>query len=131
MVVATGGQPYEPREHLYGQDERVCTQVELSRRLAEDPSWAGGLKRVVMIQCVGSRSETFPACSRVCCAAAVKNSLRLKELNPGAQVIVLYRDLRTFGFMELYYLKARKAGVLFFRFIPQEGPEVFLAGRTG
>ncbi len=125
VVVATGGQPYEPREHLYGQDERVCTQLELSRRLAENPSWAGGLKRVVMIQCVGSRSETFPACSRVCCAAAVKNSLRLKELNPEAQVIVLYRDLRTFGFMELYYLKARKTGVLFFRFIPQEGPEVF------
>ena len=126
VVVATGGQPYEPREHMYGQDQRVCTQVEFSRRLAEDPSWADGLRRVVMIQCVGSRSETFPACSRVCCAAAVKNSLRLKELNPEVQVIVLYRDLRTFGFMELYYLKARKAGVLFFRFIPQEGPEVFL-----
>jgi heterodisulfide reductase subunit A2 len=126
VVVATGGQPYEPREHLYGQDQRVCTQIDFSRRLAEDPSWAGGLRRVVMIQCVGSRNETFPACSRVCCAAAVKNSLRLKELNPEAQVIVLYRDLRTFGFMELYYLKARKAGVLFFRFIPEEGPEVFL-----
>ena len=75
-----------------------------------------------MIQCVGSRSETFPACSRVCCAAAVKNSLRLEELNPGVQVIVLYRDLRTFGFMELYYLKARKAGVLFFRSSPRKAP---------
>jgi heterodisulfide reductase subunit A2 len=126
VVVATGGQPYKPREYLYGQDERVCTQVELSRRLSEDPSFAEGLKQVVMIQCVGSRNETFPACSRVCCAAAVKNSLRLKEVNPGMEVIVLYRDLRTFGFMELYYLKARKAGVLFFRFIPQESPEVFV-----
>jgi heterodisulfide reductase subunit A len=127
VVVASGGQPYEPREYLYGQDGRVCTQIEFSRRLAADPAWAGGLKRVVMIQCVGSRSETFPACSRVCCAAAVKNSLTLKELNPRAQVIVLYRDLRTFGFMETYYLKARQAGVLFFRYIPQEGPEVFRA----
>jgi heterodisulfide reductase subunit A-like polyferredoxin len=126
VVVASGGQPYEPREYLYGQDERVCTQLELSRRLAADPAWAGGLKRVVMIQCVGSRSETFPACSRVCCAAAVNNSLKLKERNPQAQVIVLYRDLRTFGFMETYYLKARQASVLFFRYIPQEGPEVFL-----
>ena len=43
VVVATGGQPYEPREILYGQDQRVCTQVEFSRRLAEDPSWADGL----------------------------------------------------------------------------------------
>jgi heterodisulfide reductase subunit A2 len=125
VIVATGGQPYATREYLYGEDERVCTQVELSRRLSEDPALAGGLKRVVMIQCVGSRNETFPACSRVCCAAAIKNSLRLKELNPKIQIIVLYRDLRTFGFMELYYLKARKAGVLFFRFIPQQDPDVF------
>jgi heterodisulfide reductase subunit A2 len=126
VVVASGGRPYQPEEYLYGQDKRVCTQIEFSRRLSEDPAFAEGLKRVVMIQCVGSRNATFPSCSRVCCAAAVKNSLRIKELNPGAQVIVLYRDLRTFGFMELYYLKARKAGVLFFRFIPEESPEAFL-----
>jgi len=126
VIVATGGQPYQPKEYLYGQDERIRTQVELSRLLSEDPSLAEEWKQVVMIQCVGSRNESFPACSRICCAAAVKNSLRLKELNPEVQIFVLYRDLRTFGFMELYYLKARRAGVLFLRYIPQEGPEVFL-----
>ena len=123
-VVATGGSAYEPDEFLYGRDERVFTQVELSRRMADDPNWAGKLKHIVMIQCVGSRNEEFPYCSRVCCSAAVKNSLKLKELNPEAQVIVLYRDLRTFGFKELYYLKARKSGVLFFRYIPAESPAV-------
>jgi heterodisulfide reductase subunit A len=124
LVVATGGQAYEPREHLYGEDERVCTQVEFARRMAAEPAWAGSLKTVVMIQCVGSRNDEFPYCSRVCCSAAVKNSIELKQLNPAAQVIVLYRDLRTFGFKELFYLKARKVGVLFFRFIPAESPEV-------
>jgi heterodisulfide reductase subunit A len=54
----------------------------------------------------------------------VKNSLSLKAINPDIQVVVLYRDFRTFGFKELYYLKARKQGVLFFRYIPQEAPEV-------
>ena len=124
VVVATGGQAYEPSEYLYGSSEQVCSQVEFARRMAEEPAWAARLNTVVMVQCVGSRNDEFPTCSRVCCSAAVKNSIELKQLNPAVQVIVLYRDLRTFGFKELYYLKARKAGVLFFRFIPSEGPEV-------
>jgi heterodisulfide reductase subunit A2 len=124
VVAATGAQPYQPDEYLYGQDPRVLTQVEFAKRLADDPSWAQGIRRVAMIQCVGSRNPDFALCSRVCCSAAVKNALTLKEINPDAQVVVLYRDMRTFGFKELYYLEARKKGVLFFRYIPEENPEV-------
>ena len=125
VIAATGGRPYEPDEYLYGQDERILTQVEFAKRLMEDPSWTRRLKRIVMIQCVGSREPDFLYCSQVCCAAAVKNSIKLKEMNPGAQIVVLYRDLRTFGFKELYYLKARQKGVLFFRYIPEEKPKVY------
>ncbi len=125
VIAATGGRPYEPKEYLYGEDERVLTQVEFSKRLLEDPVWARRLDRVVMIQCVGSREPDFPYCSRVCCSAAVKNSIKLNEMNSNAQIVVLYRDLRTFGFKELYYLKARKKGVLFFRYIPEEKPRVY------
>jgi heterodisulfide reductase subunit A2 len=124
VVAATGGQAYEPTEYLYGKDERVVTQVEFSKRLLERPGWAKSLRRIVMIQCVGSRNDVFSYCSRVCCSAAVKNSIKLKEINPDAQVIVLFRDVRTFGFKELYYLKARRDGVLFFRYVPEESPEV-------
>jgi heterodisulfide reductase subunit A2 len=125
VIVATGGRPYEPKEYLYGKNKRVLTQVEFSKRLVEDSSWASRLNRIVMIQCVGSREPDFPFCSRVCCAAAVKNSIQLKEINPGAKIVVLYRDVRTFGFKELYYLKARQKGVLFFRYIPEEKPIVY------
>ncbi len=125
VIAATGGQPYEPREYLYGKDERILTQVEFSKRILEDPSWAQQLNSVVMIQCVGSREPDFSYCSRVCCSAAVKNSIKLKGMNPGAKVIVLYRDIRTFGFKELYYLKSRQEGVLFFRYIPEEKPKVY------
>ena len=107
VIAATGGQPYEPREYLYGKDERILTQVEFSKSILEDPFWARRLNRVVMIQCVGSREPGFSYCSRVCCSAAVKNSIKLKEMNPGTKVIVLYRDIRTFGFKEIYYLKSR------------------------
>jgi heterodisulfide reductase subunit A len=78
-----------------------------------------------MIQCVGSRNEEFSFCSRVCCSAAVKNSIAIKKVNPDAQIVILYRDLRTFGFKELYYLKARQMGVMFFRFIPGDQPRVY------
>ena len=125
VIAATGGQAYEPDEYLYGNDDRSLTQVEFARRMADDPNWAGQLQRIVMIQCVGSRTPEFPFCSRACCSAAVKNSIRLKEINPQAQVVILYRDMRTFGFKELYYLEARNKGVLFFRYIPEEPPEVY------
>jgi heterodisulfide reductase subunit A2 len=125
VVVASGGTAYQAREFRYGQDERIVTQVELAERLRRDPQWPGQLKSVVMIQCVGSRNETFAYCSRVCCSAAVKNAIALKDINPDIQVVILYRDLRTFGFKELYYLEARRKGVLFFRFIPDEAPVVY------
>jgi heterodisulfide reductase subunit A2 len=124
VVMASGGTAYQASEFRYGQDERVVTQVELSERLHREPQWPRQLKSVVMIQCVGSRNETFAYCSRVCCSVAVKNAIVLKDFNPDIQVVILYRDLRTFGFKELYYLQARSKGVLFFRFVPDEAPVV-------
>ena len=77
-----------------------------------------------MIQCVGSRSPEHQYCSRTCCGEAVKNAITLKELNPGAQVFILYRDIRTYGLKEIYYKKARDLGVQFVRFEPDRKPEV-------
>ncbi len=124
FVVATGANEYRPTEYRYGQDERVMTQTELEALLAERPAVAAGLRHVVMIQCVGSREPEHPWCSRVCCTEAVKNALRLKGLNPQANVYVLYRDLRTYGFKEALYRDARAAGVMFIRFDPETMPEL-------
>ena len=77
-----------------------------------------------MIQCVGSRNDENPNCSRICCQTAVKNALHLKELNPDMNVYVLYRDIRTYGLLEDYYTKARQKGVLFFRFNAEDPPLV-------
>jgi heterodisulfide reductase subunit A-like polyferredoxin len=68
--------------------------------------------------------EDHPYCSRICCTTAVKNSLKLKELNPDINVYVLYRDMRTFSFKELYYKEAREHGVRFLRFFLRQKPEV-------
>ncbi|MGA9351475.1 MAG: FAD-dependent oxidoreductase [Anaerolineae bacterium] len=85
-------------------------------------------KSVVMIQCVGSRDETRPYCSRVCCSHAIKNALKLKELNPETRVFVLYREVRTYGFHELYYREARDKGVVFIRYELPDKPGVEAAG---
>ncbi len=79
-----------------------------------------------MIQCVGSRDEEHPYCSRVCCNQAVKNALRLKENDPKTNVYVLYRDVRTYGFNEIYYHEARRKGVIFLRYDLDNKPSVTL-----
>jgi heterodisulfide reductase subunit A-like polyferredoxin len=122
VILATGAKEYKPTEFFYGVDDRVTTQVEFARRLAD--KGASDLNQVVMIQCVGSRNETNPNCSRICCQSAVKNALTIKKENPDADIYVLYRDIRTYGLLEDYYTEARKLGVMFFRFTPDNMPQV-------
>ena len=121
VILATGATEYQPTEYCYGQSAAVVTQSQLARRLKEEG--ARDLEQVVMIQCVGSRNDDHPNCSRYCCQAAVKNALSIKKLNPEADVYVLYRDMRTYGFLEDYYTEARRQGVLFFRY-SQDNPPV-------
>jgi len=126
-IVAPGAVEYQPTEYLYGQSDRVLSQLELEGKFAAGETLAPSAN-VVMIQCVGSREPEHPYCSRVCCTNAINNAIRIKEKDPGAKVVILYRDIRTFGFNELYYQKARDLGVRFIRFELDRKPEVVAAG---
>jgi heterodisulfide reductase subunit A len=128
VIVATGAEEYRPVEYLYGEDERVLTQLELEERISKGGDGIEKATRIVMIQCVGSRDEDHPFCSRVCCSEAVKNALKLKEINPEMDIYVLYRDIRTYSFNELYYKEARKKGVIFIRYEKDKKPEVSVEG---
>jgi len=130
VIIANGGQEYKPTEYLYGQDERVITQLELEERLAHSSKLIAHSSSVVMINCVGSRDEERLYCSRVCCSHAIKNALKIKELNPKANIYILYRDIRTYGFKENYYKKAREAGILFIRYDQEKKPVVEADGET-
>jgi heterodisulfide reductase subunit A-like polyferredoxin len=125
VIIATGAEEYKPTEHLYGQNENVMTQMELEDKLAKGEFNAN---TVVMIQCVGSREEARPYCSRVCCSQAVKNALKIKELKPETNVFILYRDLRTYAFNEQHYYKAREKGVRFVRYEEDKKPTVTAEG---
>ena len=92
------------------------------------------LRSVVMLQCVGpwdtDGGETGFYCSRICCSVAAKNALRIKEQNPNAQVFVLYnRDIRTYGFLETLYTRAREAGVIFLRYEEGTRPQISVNGQ--
>ncbi|MDA8336223.1 MAG: FAD-dependent oxidoreductase [Peptococcaceae bacterium] len=121
-VLATGGEAYSPTEYLYGRDGRILTNLELDEKLAE----LAGAKTFVFIQCVGSREPGRPYCSRVCCSNSVKTALKLKKEDPGRQVFILYRDVRTYGILEELYEEARRSGVIFVRYDVDDKPVVSL-----
>jgi heterodisulfide reductase subunit A len=82
------------------------------------------LSSIVMIQCVGSRDEKHPYCSRICCTQAVKNALRVRERFPDSSIYVLYKDVRTYGLKEDFYQQAREAGVVFIHYDEDKMPMV-------
>ena len=122
IVIASGGMEYVPTEYGYEDSERVLTQRQLERLLAENKLQAGGC--FAMIQCVGSREEPYNYCSRICCQDAIKNAIAIKEKRPGAEVVIFYRDIRTYGLREKYYTKARDLGVRFVRYEVDSKPQV-------
>jgi heterodisulfide reductase subunit A-like polyferredoxin len=123
-IVATGAVEYKGREYGYGTDPRIVTQQEFEAALGD---WESDQSTdlptsVVMIQCAGKPSEKF--CSRICCTQALKNALKLKELNPQAQITIIYRDIRAYGFKERLYTQAREKGILFIHYDFDRKPEV-------
>jgi heterodisulfide reductase subunit A len=122
VIVATGGKELKPEGYyLYGEDDRVITQLEFDKMLKEKGPDG---ESIVMIQCVGSREEGRPYCSRVCCTEAIKNALLVKEMKPDTKVYVLFRDIRTYGFREKLYREAREKGVIFLRYLDDDQPKV-------
>lgn len=125
VVLATGGSEGETQEFCRGESERVLTQSELRDGLAADSLELADAEDVVMIQCAGSREKgKRNYCSRICCMWAITNAINIKKKNPDTRVTVLYRDMMTYGFNELYYTEARKAGVLFVSYDLDNAPQV-------
>ncbi|MDJ0782941.1 MAG: FAD-dependent oxidoreductase [Desulfosarcinaceae bacterium] len=126
-LLATGGGEYVPEEYLYGKHPQVLTHLDLDQAMMREPERLEGLKSVVFIQCVGSRSEERPYCSKVCCTHSLKAALALKRKNPAARVTILYRDIRAYGLRETLYQECRRQGILFIRYTQKQPPSVAMA----
>ncbi len=126
VIIATGAAEYETKEYMYGKSDRVITQKEFEAKLSDraESAKVASAQTIAMIQCVGSREEDRMYCGRVCCTQAIKNALKIKQINPAANVVIFYRDIRTYGFREEYYEKARQEGIIFVRYEPENKPKV-------
>ena len=135
VVVATGFDIYLPTdmpEFGYGKYPDVLVGLEFERLLnaagptggyIARPSDGKEPKRIVFIQCVGSRGTgKFIYCSGFCCMYSIKQAILAKERIPDADVYVLYTDMRTnFKGYEEFFRRAKELGIKFIR--------VDLAGR--
>jgi len=130
IIVASGYEPYNAtvdEEYNYGVYQNVLTALEMERMLNAAGPTSGRVvrpsdlkepKRIVYIQCVGSRNERRNVyCSRICCMYAAKQARQLKEKHPDMEVYVFYIDVRAFGkgFEEFYEKTCREYGVQFIR----------------
>lgn len=144
IVLATGFDPYEPRqgEYGYGELSQVITLPQLIRYLAiskEDTElrWNGKpVRNVALIHCVGSREldgidEPQPDgqvnnyCSRVCCTASLHTALLMRRKFPKVNIYELYQDIRTYGRgHEDIYRHTQNSMVRFIRYHGDERPQV-------
>jgi heterodisulfide reductase subunit A len=129
-ILATGGSEAVPSSYNYGKSEAIITQKELEVKISEGLVDPAKLESVVMIQCVDSREEPRNYCSRVCCASALKHALEFKEKNPDIAVYIFYRDMMSYGFMETYFTRARKSGIIFIQYDVDKKPVVTAPGST-
>jgi heterodisulfide reductase subunit A-like polyferredoxin len=130
-VLACGGLPHEPRAYLYGTHPRVLLQLEMDRLLREPPADGGGGAgpltpgaAFAFIQCVESRDQARPYCSRTCCSHTLESTLAILDRDPSAPVYVFYRDIRSYGLRERLYREARGRGARFLRYEPEAPPEL-------
>jgi len=144
IVVATGFDPYQPRQGEFGFGEipEVVTLPALIRHLSlmedgEEFIWNGHpVRDIAMVHCVGSREidgvhepqedgNVNDYCSRVCCTANLHMANALKERFPGLNIYDLYEDIRTYGRgHENYYMEALEQMVRFLRFHGDDRPTV-------
>lgn len=123
-VVATGAKESRPAEYLYGEHNGVVTSLQMDAMIRTDDHRLRNADNIVFIQCVGSRDQNRPYCSKVCCTHTIKNALTIQEMNPDARIFVLYRDIRTYGQRESLYLEARKKGIIFSKYELDKKPVV-------
>jgi heterodisulfide reductase subunit A2 len=111
VVVATGFDELDPRAIKafgYGRSPNVLTGLEFERLLCATGPTRGHVvrptdhevpKRIVFVQCVGSRGEGGrPYCSRYCCMNSVKSAMLAHEHEPDLEeTVLLYTDMRAAG----------------------------------
>ena len=125
VLITTGYTLFDAhrKEELgYGIYKGVITSLDMERMIRHQQisTFIGELpKRVVFLQCVGSRDEKSGNhyCSKVCCVTAVKQAIEVRKMLPEAEIYIYYMDLRMWGqgFEEMYRTAQEKYDIRFVR----------------
>ena len=124
VVQATGARPYDTSRlgHLgAGVSPDVITSADLepmlARRELARPSDGKRPRRVVFVQCAGSRDEShLRYCSSECCTTSLRQVMAIHQAWPDVECAVLYRDLRAPGQLEHFYRAVQEqSGVMLAR----------------
>lgn len=125
VLITTGYTTFDAtlKEELgYGIYKGVTTSIEMEKMIrfkqifntiGETP------KRIVFLQCVGSRDEKSGNnyCSKVCCVTAVKQAIEVRKILPETEIYIFYMDLRMWGkgFEEMYRSAQEEYDIRFVR----------------
>lgn len=130
IVVATGYDLYDPaklKEYGYGKIPDVVTSLQFERILSASGPTVGEVKRpsdgqvpkrIVFIQCAGSRDKEnhLEHCSKICCMYTAKHALLYKHRVNDGEPIIFYIDVRTAGKgYEEFYNRVTDEGTTYIR----------------
>ncbi len=116
IVTATGWQPYDANKlpHLGYGKPNVLTNVEFEELVKNNPARKLP-ENILFIQCAGSRDKDhLPYCSSFCCGTSLKQAKYIRDLSPGSNVFIVYKDIRTLGLYEEFYKEVQKDDQIFF-----------------
>ncbi len=128
VILAVGAKEARPTEFLYGKHPNVMTHLEMDTAMTRGDERFDQAKCAVFIQCVGSRNNERPYCSKICCTHSLKGAIALKKKKPSMKVFILYRDIRAYGFREQLYQEARSLGIIFVRYDLDNMPSAAISG---
>ncbi len=110
IVLALGFQVYDPSELEelgYGRYPNVLQAMEYERLVSRSGPTEGIVKRpsdqqrpksIAWLQCIGSRDQTNPYCSSICCMYATKEAILAKQrLGENTNCTVFIMDERAFN----------------------------------
>ena len=129
-IITTGAKRYIPEEFEYGKIPKVVASIEFDKLHMHNETRVANGKSFVFIQCVGSRNQERPYCSKSCCTHSIQSAIKLKKEMPSRQIYILYREIRTYGQRERIYNKARELGIIFINY-ELHGPPKISREETG
>lgn len=131
IVVASGAKPKSLDVDRWYDRSRVKVQTEFSADLDASANTGDGLDAQDIVMILYSEKDGGGRSSSLSCTASIHQAIRAKELNPNANVTILFRDLHLRelnGQGEDGYQDAKEIGVQFFRY--HEGYPPLIGDRT-